>query len=207
MKISALVRTLCLGAALSTGSLFANTVYISDPTPMPGNTFNGGEFYVQSTDLGNFYTFCLESNVTIGLPGTYDYTVDTMAKNQNDTLSVGSAWLYEKFFKGTLSGPAPASNYSDDAVNNAVLLQRAFWQLEGENSGGFNYYTTLVAAAFGSFANAQANITASSKVQVLNLTKNGVDKQSQLVYVPDTGMTVAVLGLGLLSLAAFRRKL
>ena len=33
------------------------------------------------------------------------------------------------------------------------------------------------------------------------------DVQSQLVFVPDSGMTAALLALGVLSLLAFRRKL
>lgn len=207
MKLNNLLRSALVGAALTASSLFANTVYVYN-TANDGD-LAGGEFGVVSAEFGNFYTFCLEGSVTIALPGTYNYTVGTAALNQNDTLSVGSAWLYEKFFHGNLSGPVPASSYFDDRDTNAGLLQQAFWYLENEAGGANNYYVGLVSAAFGSLANAQADINASSKVKVLNLwgLTDNKDVQSQLVYVPDSGMTALLLGLGLLSLAAFRRKL
>ena len=70
-----------------------------------------------------------------------------------------------------------------------------------------NYYVGLAASHFGSLALAKADITSSSTVKVLNIWgKNGEDIQSQLIYVPDSGMTAALLGLGLISLAAFRRR-
>lgn len=207
MKLNTLLRSAVVGAALAATSLFANTVYVYNTANDGG--LAGGEFGVNSSEFGNFYTFCLEGSVSIALPGTYNYTVGIAALNQNDTLSVGSAWLYEKFFLGTLSGPAPASNYLDDRDTNAGLLQQAFWYLENEANGANNYYVGLVTSAFGSLAGAKADITTSSKVKVLNLwgLTDNKDVQSQLVYVPDSGMTALLLGLGLLSLAAFRRKL
>jgi hypothetical protein len=68
----------------------------------------------------------------------------------------------------------------------------------------------MVIAHFTTAALARADITASSRVKVLNLWTNSDytgDVQSQLVYVPDSGLTVALLGLGLISLSIFRRKL
>lgn len=206
MKLNTIIRSALLGAALTASSLLANTVYVYN-TSNDGE-LTGGEFGVLSSEFGNFYTFCLEKSIGLPLPGTYNYTVDTAALSQNDTLSVGSAWLYEKFFLGSLQGPAPASSYFDNRDVNAGLLQQAFWYLENENGGANNYYVGLVSAAFGSLVAAQADIDVSSKVKVLNLWgANGLDVQSQLVYVPDSGMTALLLGLGFLSLAAFRRKL
>lgn len=194
------------GVAFMASSLFANTVYITNTTNDGG--LDGGEFKVVSADFADFYTFCLERRVGIDLPGTYNYTIENAALTQNDTLSVGSAWLYAQFFQGTLSGPAPASNYLDDRSVNAGLLQQAFWYLENEDEGVNNYYVAQAVAQFGSLANAQADIAGYTPVRVLNLWgPQGEDKQSMLVFVPDTGMTIALLSLGFLSLAAFRRKL
>lgn len=48
-----------------------------------------------------------------------------------------------------------------------------------------------------------------SAVRVMNLTKNGNRHQDQLVYmdVPDTGATLSLLVLGLVGLAAARRRI
>jgi hypothetical protein len=127
MKINALIRTLLLGSALSAGSLFANTLSIYN-TSMDGG-LPGGEFKVVSAELGTFYTFCLEHGAGVALPGTYSYTIELAAKNQGplvnapDTLSVGSAWLYEQFYYGNLSGPTGSGNYYD----NQYGWYRARW--------------------------------------------------------------------------------
>lgn len=206
MKLTNIIRTLCLGAALSSTALLANTVYLENTDNDGVPDARGGEFKIYSSQFGVFYTFCLEKQVGI-IDGTYEYTVDSAALLQGDTLSVGSAWLYEQFFKGTLVGLTPFSNYLDDRDVNAGLLQNAFWALEDEG-GTETFYYNLAVGHFGSVAAAKADIDDSSKVRVLNLWgARGEDKQSQLVYVPDSGMTAILLGLGLLSLAAFRRKL
>ena len=85
-----------------------------------------------------------------------------------------------------------------------------FWMLEDEIAyDSFNYYIGLVESIFG--ANVKANYSG-TQVKVLNIWGKDsrgriYDVQSQLFYVPDAGMTAALLGFGLLSLAAFRRKL
>jgi hypothetical protein len=205
MKLNTILRSILFGASLTGASLMANTVYIENTDNDGG--LPGGEFKVTAS-WATFYTFCLESGVSISLPGTYDYSIGTSAMNQGDVLSVGSAWLYEQFYFGTLEGPAVGTNYLDNHDINAGLLQNAFWALEDEGGDTGSFYYTLAVGHFGSAALAKADIAASSKVLVLNLWgASGEDKQSQLVYVPDSGMTVALLGLGLLSIAAFRRKL
>lgn len=218
MKLTNLLRVLGLSAALSTSSLFANTVTITD-TAFDGGG-DGGEFLAVTSANGTFYTFCLENFVHVGLPGTYTYTVSSRAFSggpdahdpvgagpAGDPISAGTAWLYEQFFKGTLIDSDGVGNYSDNRSINAGLLQKAFWTLEDEYNYGSNYYVTLAVNHFGSYAAAAATAPASAKVKAMNLWgANGKDVQSQLVYVPDSGMTAALLALGLLSLAAFRRK-
>jgi len=219
MKFTNIIRTLCLGAALSSTALFANTVKMTD-TPYDGG-LSGGEFKAAITNGPTFYTFCLEYHIGISLPYTYNYTIDTRAfaggvdnhdlpgNPAGDPLSKGTAYLYEQFFKGTLVGSTGSGNYNDNRSYNAGLLQQAIWTLEDEKSfAGTNYYLNLVKGIFGN-TGAFETVGADSKVKVMNLwgIKDRKDIQSMLIYVPDSGMTAVLLGLGLLSLAAVRRKL
>jgi hypothetical protein len=210
MKLNTLIRTALVGLALSASSLFANTVVLTS-TGFNGNPNAGaGEFKAVTSDDGTFLTFCLEQSIGITLGATYNYTIDNKVLNQGDKISKGTAHLYANFMNGTLSGPTGnltylgGSNAAHDT--NAGLLQKAFWMLEGEIAyNNSNYYVALAESVFGASV---LNNYSGASIKVLNVwNANRGDKQSQLIMVPDTGMTVALLGLGLLSLAAFRRKL
>lgn len=225
MKINVIARSLLVGAALSTGSLFANIVKLAD-TANDGN-LNGGEFlatasldnsFATTGDNWSFLTFCLEQTINVSMGVTYTYTidasafsggVDTISPGAGDPISAGTAWLYEQFYLGTLVAPNGAGTYFDANRDfNAGVLQKAFWTLEQESTDAGNLYVAMAVTHFGSAAAAFADASPTSKVKVMNLwTSTGGDVQSQLVYVPEGGMSVALLGLGLLSLAAFRRKL
>jgi hypothetical protein len=101
-----------------------------------------------------------------------------------------------------------------------MALQDTIWWLEDEIGGPapVNLFTALLVAKFGSAAAAKVNYdptTAGFRVAVLNMwgkdpITGGVDynapKQDMLVYLPDGGLTIALLGCGLLGLAALRRK-
>lgn len=196
----------------------------------------GGEFVATATDNGlllqgqTFVTFCLENFVNIQTNRSYFYTIDSRAMSgggdvhdiagnpAGDPLSNGTAYLYTAFVKNELPdhllGSTKVGSYLDNHDRNAGLLQQAIWTLEDEYNYnkaqfhyglGYNPYLELVFNVFG-VAGAYANST-DSKVRVLNLwDAKGKDVQSLLVYVPDSGMTAALFGLGLLSLAAFRRR-
>ena len=214
MKLNTLIRGVIVGAALSATSLFANTVKLSH-TAFNGNPYAGaGEFWADTDNNGDFLTFCIEKNKFITVGTTYNYTIDNASLDAGDVLSEGSAYLYKKFRTSSLVGPAGGGGtYLSDHDVNAGLLQQAFWMLEGDLAyDNTNFYVNLVESLFGGQAGAIADVTSNYGVMVMNLWSvdaNGgrVDNQSQLVLVPDTGMTIALLGLGLLSLAAFRRKL
>jgi hypothetical protein len=62
------------------------------------------------------------------------------------------------------------------------------------------------AANGGSEALARKNNMGAWSVKVLNITKNGVLKQSQLVIVPDGGMTVVLLGMALGGMGLIARR-
>jgi hypothetical protein len=80
---------------------------------------NGGEFNITGTPFtGNydpkaivengFETFCLEKNEYITIGGKYYYTVSDSAIRGGvggpspDPISIGTAWLYSQFARGTL---------------------------------------------------------------------------------------------------------
>lgn len=226
MKIK--ILSILAGAGLVVGSLFADSVQMSN-TPNDGD-LAGGEFQAVTTKYGTFMTFCLEKNIGISLPGTYQYTVDMRAFSggadthdvsgnpAGDNISTGTAWLYAKFHNNQLGSARNGTTYLADWDYNAGELQKAFWMLEDEMTwNGTNYYIQQVLSHFSSNVNsraaAQANIDRDeSAVAVMNLWKydtqnNKIDVQSQLIYVPEGGVTAIMLGLSLLGLALLRRKL
>lgn len=221
MNIKSLIRALVVGASLAATSAFANSVNIVDLSN-DGNTTggngDGGEFLAITSDNGTFVTFCLEEFVKVHFGPTYTYDISSRAFSgggdahdpvgagpAGDPISVGTAWLYTQFIKGTLVGPNGSGSYFTNHDVNAGLLQQAFWNLEDEFAYKNNPYVKLVTDLFGD-AGARATYTGST-VRVINLWgPNHTDVQSMLIYVPDSGMTATLLALGLVSLAAFRRK-
>jgi hypothetical protein len=214
MKLQSLVRTLTFGAALSASSLFANSVIITSTGNDGG--LSAGEFLAKS-DIGDFLTFCLEKQVHVITGVEYSYTIDPNALSggpnllaePGDTISQGTAALYLAFRDGTLGdGFDGTGSYFDNRYSNAGLLQLAFWALEDEAvaSQANNFYYKAAQTWFG--GNAKANYTG-DEVSVMNLWDvRGNDVQSVLFSpVPDGATTSVLLGLGLLGLAAFRRKL
>lgn len=146
----------------------------------------------------------------------------------SDMISKGTAYLFELFHLGFNNaakwlelGDYGATGGGTTREANAGLLQKAFWVLEDEvvsgdgkfGTSGYteatNKYLQLVAKTenFGSLANAKMNYDPStSNVRVLNPMKNGTYIQSQLVYVPDGGLTVLLLGSALGLFAVIRRR-
>jgi len=94
-------------------------------------------------NLGSaFSSFCLNSGVDIGVPGTYNYTVsDDKVLLNNAPISIGTAWLYSQFRAGTLG-----NGYGDNATENG-LLQAAIWWLQGQTGGDENNFVTAAATA------------------------------------------------------------
>ena len=205
---------------------------------------NGGEFSifgvglegnyaaVATVTVGNdvgFQSFCLEFNESLTIPGTYDYTIGTaaveggVAGGNPDPLGRGTAWLYNRFATGVLTG----YNYTPGAgrVASASLMQQAVWYLEDEISltavelAG-NSFLQAVITEYGSIATAKATATQNMLnnlgVRVINPTVVGTQtpRQSQLVYigerppgVADGGLTIGLLGLSLAGLGRIRRRL
>lgn len=191
----------------------------------------GGEFNVYSASLNpttmgyspltmanvghgmGFETFCLEYNEHFTPGGTYNYSISQAAihggvPGGSDPLSLGTAWLYLNFAEGNLTG----YDFTNAAnrTTNAGQLQNTIWWLEGEQGdpGNGNSFRNLVLAQFGGIAaNAMADNNGFYGVAVLNLYYlDGTLAQDQLVLVPDSGTTAVLLGVGLLGLFLFHRK-
>ena len=175
----------------------------------------------KSTDGTWFGTFCIEKNEYFSNGGVYDVGLNDGAVNGGisgavsgkDVISVGTAFLYENFVLGTLSG----FNYGDTNASTAVRLsakqlQNTIWYLEGEITSVSQGYGSAGYGSFLSLAQSQTNYASDysgSAVKVMNLTSNDGRNfhQDQLVYtgVPDAGATLSLLAIGLVGLGAARR--
>ena len=200
----------------------------------PASGYGGGEFTMKGSPWANpahydpatlvsggFQTFCMERNE--GLSGQpFHAYLNTEAVNGGlgggspDPLSIGTAWLYKQFAEGNLAGYDYTPGAGREA--SARALQEAIWMLEDELPVAANPYIALVVSKYGTLAAAKADYdpaTAGFTVRVVNLygidrVTGGTDwsakKQDMLVYLPDGGMTLVLMGSGLLGLALIRRK-
>ncbi len=118
-----------------------------------GKTRNVPDPFPAGTPIPNsFQTFCLEmteeavtSDLNFFTIGTYAAAGGGGAVNGRDPISVGTAWLYSEFAKGTLSVPKMGaadpkfgdyfSGVAPSRSNEADQLQRAIWWLEQEAPG------------------------------------------------------------------------
>jgi VPDSG-CTERM motif len=166
----------------------------------------GGEFVAtvyNGPAAGTFSTWCVETDVYFSPGGTYDYQlVQTDSKGRN--LALGTAWLYNQFLNGGLT-------VSDSA--HASLFQSAIWYLQGQTEGGFpfggsgNEYYNDAYAALGSTITDASNGAYGVSIMQMYIPGSETPAQAQLARVPDGGTTVLLLGVALMAIAAFRRRL
>jgi len=178
-------------------SLFANISYEGTYTGTLNLSLAYGvandTILVQSSGLGTFYSFCLNSSVDANSGQTYNYTSSetiTPANNGGPTqVTLGTAWLYSEFNNGGL-----ASYGYDGSTASANELQQAIWYLQGSPGGVDNVFVTdaqsaLTGLNLGSETNA-AN--GAFGVFALNLTdNNGGPAQPILGMVPEPSTVVA----------------
>jgi hypothetical protein len=153
-------------------------------------------------------TFCLEYGETFSYGTIYNYSLNTAALNggvgpAGDEISIGTAWLYNAFSKGTLEGYFTGG----DRTTQAGLLQNAIWYLEGEiGDQALNPYFTMLAGE--GITDPFANANGAYGVRALNLTdSSGNRAQDQLVKVnTPVPPTIWLLGSGLVGLVGLRRR-
>ena len=231
----------------------ATSLSATDPIPSLGtmNFINsgvrgtsGGEFGIDIHGYGvdgtDLLSFCLEVQENLSFGPTYSFELDTAARlgggnhlNESDsdgtfdTLSKGSEFLYDLFYRGESGEDIGAINFTYDHDNSSgnnqadsKALQLAFWVLEDEkslrNDGGLrsiagNKYLGLVNTEFGGIAGAKSNFMDwdNSIVRVMNIWDGNVLKQSQIVAaVPESGLVLLMLS-GVLGFVGYvkRRRL
>ena len=188
-------------------------------------TGNGGEFNIEPSDWAGitgydtkalvgdgFESFCLERSEYVTIPGTYNAVFNSKAvmggnPPNGDPISIGTAYLYNQFALGQLTG----YNYtvgSGRAVD-AGALQNAIWMLEGEITwDSSNEFIALLLGIpdYSSEALATANNNGVIPVAVLNLyNSNGSLAQDQLVRVPEPGILI-LLGIALSAVGLAARR-
>ncbi len=224
-----------VGAAISVLFLAAAQVNALTVTVnrIPGYfSGNGGEFTItpsgnlcwgnygelthnqRGAPLPNFQSFCLETQERVTLGQAYVAGLNTKAIKggvgpQGDPISIGTAWLYQLFATGTL----PGYDYTPGLgrMSSAGDLQKAIWWLEDEQHGAIApWIATLLQQQFGPNwqAVAKQDNNRQYPVRVLNLGVCGTDVQDFLVMiVPDGGLTLMLLGIGIGGVALISRRL
>lgn len=173
---------------------------------------------------GTFQTFCIERGVPLSGNVVYDAELSQNISTENRSLTLAAAWLYMQFAKGTLAkpGPQPADPpvpypYTDYAtrasVGGAGEVQNALWTLMGFTADASPYVAVANAAVTLLGLDPDAANDGYFPVAVLQLTLDGEDgskinRQDILILtgVPDGGLTLSLLGMGLASLGFFSRR-
>jgi hypothetical protein len=206
---------------------------------------NGGEFTVTplgdfsyiltsytmwSIYNGGFQTFCIEKDEYVSPDGTvYNAGIQESAEgggvniveeNGSDPVSLGTAWLYNEFVLGNLSGydytPGdPSATVVNHRELSAYDLQTAIWHLEGEITladPSSNYFLNLLVSegVAPSIDAAMNDNNSLYPVYALHLTTlSGGAAQDLLVRsvsVPEPS-TLLLLGATLISLVGMRRRM
>lgn len=206
----ALIGAISVAGAItypSSGTVtISNTDY--DGGSNPG--LQGGEFGADITGYDRFYTFCIEYSQYMDLGSTYSYSLSLAADSTNNTISKGTAYLFAKFAKGSLYARSLDGD-TGTHDQNAGYLQKAVWYLE-DNVGpnysdiGSNPFVTMVTGIYGTLEAAKADASVDMGVRVMNLTIGETSYQDVLIYVPDSGTTLGLLGFCLTVLAIVRRR-
>ena len=158
---------------------------------------------------GTFQTFCLEVSEHVSAYGTYNAVLNNAAVlggggavNGADPISIGTAYLYSEFAKGTLKDYVFTGTEAAREAS-AALLQNAIWYLEGEGGANNAYVAWATSQVTG--GNPFVNNNGTYNVAVLNLTASDGLHQDVLVATPIPA-ALWLLGSGLLGLVGLRRR-
>ena len=219
---------LIAAAVLTATQAMAIPVKVTQPSPGYGGGHGGGEFNISPNItaanygpdvaiFGGFQTFCVQANVDIVVPGTYNATLSAF-DSSGTALSKGTAYLFMLFATETF--PAlPGYSYTPGASRTASAnsLQQAIWLLQGQSGPnvvdtlGGNAYVQFAVTHFGGGAGGLAAAQSANSnllpVNIVVLTdRQGNPVQNMLALVPDGGSALIMMGMGLSSLALFARK-
>lgn len=184
--------------------LYTNVSFILDGTQSRGASAGlfALDYSADGTDWTGFLSFCLEPDVYL-TPFSNPYTVGSLGSSGYDSSSIliGELW----------------GRYRDDVVNDvsAAAFQVALWELAygstdlNLGTGAFRLTSggTVSSLASSWLSSLDGTGPQASGLLVLTNNPNGADRQDLLtqVSVPEPG-TLALFGLGLLGLAATRRR-
>jgi hypothetical protein len=192
-------------------------------SPTGSDALDTSYYFAGAKDFGvsgSIQSFCLEYSEKIyGYPSVYDVAINDYANEGGvsggtDPLSQGTGWLVKQFATGVWEGSL-SYNYGAGRTASAALLQEAIWMLEEEagwNYNALNVYALAAFTEFGDWDTAKGGFASDYGVKALNLTRvtDGEFRQDQVFYtgksVPDGGVTVALLGMAMVGLAAMRRR-
>lgn len=179
-------------------SWILNMGYVNGVTANLQNVFNQAGQQV----FGTFQTFCVEEGEYIYPWATYDAAYSQASVYTGKPLTLGAAWLYHQFQIGQLQG------YDYANRTTALALQQAIWWFMGFGPNPGNAFVGLGNVAGGLNAN-----NGQIPVAVLNLWAAGhmgdraYARQDMLICVPDGGLTLTLLGMGVGSLAMISRRI
>lgn len=176
-------------------SLFANISYNGTYTgTLTLSLAYGDAINVNSTGLGTFDSFCLNSTVYANSGQTYNYTSsDTIVPPNSGgptSITLGTAWLYSEFNNGGLA----SYGYTYGSAGSADQLQQAIWYLQGSPGGVDNAFVTDAQSALTSLSLGNETNAANGAFGVFALTltdSKGGPAQPILGMVPEPSTVVA----------------
>ncbi len=195
MKNTKIVKSLCaiVGAAslLATSSAFATFSYngtYSGTLTVSGAY--GDAIAVNSSGLGSFTSFCLNSSVYAYSGTTYNYVSSDSVTPANAggpaNVTLGTAWLYNEFSSGDLA----SYGYVYNDPSSANQLQQAIWYFQGSSGGVDNAFVVDAQNAVGAGNSTNASGGAYG-VFALTLTTGNTYAQPILGIVPEPSTVVA----------------
>jgi len=202
VKISKILFMAICGLMILVPSVLAADITVGDLLTVgwaENHSSRGGEFIISpsgTSDFLTFNTFCVETSESISPNGVTHYRVGgigSVTVNQGMPLTEEVAYLYYHFSKGDLAGY--------DSASDQQALQDAIWFFMGLKLNVDNSFVD------DALANAEADNFYG--VRILNLVnaRTGAPAQDVLfIPVPDGGLTVMLLGIGMGGLALLSRR-